>query len=217
MAKLEAVIFDLDGVIVSTDRYHYLGWKRLADEIGVPFDRERNEQCRGVDRMASLRVVLGPNHTYSAAEMAALADRKNEYYKELARQITPADLLPGALALVEELEARGVKRAVGSASKNAEAVLDRLGIRARFQSVVTGHDFARGKPAPDVFLTAARRLGVAPGNCLVFEDAAAGVEAAHAGGMKCVGVGRADLLSAAERVVASLAEIDYAGLVRLMG
>lgn len=216
MAKLEAVIFDLDGVIVSTDRYHYLGWKRLADEIGVPFDRERNELCRGVDRMASLRIVLGPDHKYSESEMKVLADRKNEYYKELAMQISPADLLPGVLALLDGLEAHGVKCAVGSASKNAEAVIERLGIRSRFRTIVTGHDFTRGKPAPDVFLTAASRMGVAPANCVVFEDAAAGVEAAHAGGMKAVGVGRPDLLAAAERVVASLAEITYADLVTLM-
>ncbi len=216
MAHFEAAIFDLDGVIVSTDKYHRLGWQRLAKELGLPFTADHARRTRGVDRMASLLVVLGPRHSYSPAELDALATRKNNYYKELLANITPADLLPGALDLLAELEAHGIRKAIGSASKNAPAVLERLGIAARFAAVITGHDFTHGKPAPDVFLVAARRLGVAPANCLVFEDAAAGIQAAHAGGMKAVGVGRADTVAGAERIVESLAEIRYRDLAALM-
>jgi beta-phosphoglucomutase len=216
MAQFKAAIFDLDGVIVSTDHYHRLGWERLARELGIPFTDEQARRTRGVDRMASLRVVLGPDHRFSPAEMNDLAARKNAYYTELIRQITPADLLPGALDLLAELEAHAIPRAIGSASKNAAPVLELLGIAPRFDAVVTGHDFERGKPAPDVFLTAARRLHVAPANCLVFEDAEAGIQAAHAGGMKAVGIGRPETVPDAERIVSSLAEIHYADLVALM-
>jgi len=215
MPHLEAVIFDLDGVIVSTDNYHYLGWKRLADEIGVPFDREKNEQLRGVDRMGSLLLLLPQDHGYTQEQLATLADRKNGYYKELIKQVTPNDLLPGAVELLDELEAHDVKKAVGSASRNADAVLKSLGIRDRFGAVITGHDFEHGKPEPDVFLTVATRLKADPENCVVFEDAAAGIEAAHAAGMKAVGVGRAELVAGAERIVKTLAEISYADIVGL--
>jgi len=167
--------------------------------------------------MASLRIVLGGSAArYSPAQQEELAARKNAYYAELIRGITPADLLPGAAELLAELEAHGVPRAIGSASKNAGPVLERLGIAHRFQAVVTGHDFTRGKPAPDVFLTAARKLGVAPAHCLVFEDAQAGIEAAHAGGMKAVGIGPAETVRGAERIVASLADLHYADLIALM-
>ena len=216
MAQLKAAIFDLDGVIVSTDRFHRLGWERLARELGIPFTEDQARRTRGVDRLASLKVVLGLHHRFSPAEMNELAARKNAYYTELIRQITADDLLPGALDLLSELEAHAIPRAIGSASKNALPVLERLGIADRFAAVVTGHDFERGKPAPDVFLTAARRLNVAPAHCLVFEDAEAGIQAAHAGGMKAVGIGSAENVLGAERIVSSLAEIHYNDLVALM-
>jgi beta-phosphoglucomutase len=216
VSQFKAAIFDLDGVIVSTDHYHRLGWERLARELGIPFTEDQARRTRGVDRMASLKVVLGLEHRFSPAEMNEFAARKNKYYTELIRQITPADLLPGAMDLLTELEAHGIPRAIGSASKNAAPVLELLGIAGRFDAVVTGHDFERGKPAPDVFLTAARRLHVPPANCLVFEDAEAGIQAAHAGGMKAVGIGRPETVPDAERIVSSLAEIHYADLVALM-
>ena len=145
MAHFEAAIFDLDGVIVNTDKYHRLGWERLAKELGIPFTPDQARRTRGVDRMASMRVVLGSKATrYSDAEMATLATRKNDYYTEMIRHITPRDLLPGSLELLAELEAHGIRKAIGSASKNAAAVLELLGIANRFAAVVTGHDFARG-------------------------------------------------------------------------
>ncbi len=211
-----AVIFDLDGVIVSTDKYHRLGWQRLAEELGIPFTHEQAERTRGVDRMASLAVVLGSNTRYTEAEKVDLAARKNKYYLELIQLISPADLLPGVVELLDELDVHHVRKAIGSASKNAAAVLKRMGVADRFDTVVTGHDFERGKPAPDVFLTAAKRLGMQPADCIVFEDAAAGIQAAHAGGMKAVGVGRPEIVAGAERIVASVADIHYADLAALM-
>ena len=216
MGLLKAVIFDLDGVIVSTDRYHRMGWERLARELGIPFTDDQAARTRGVDRMSSLKIVLGPDHGYSPAEMSELAASKNAYYMEMIGRITPADILPGSLGLLSELEAHSIPFAIASASKNAAAVLERLGIAGRFAAIVTGHDFKRGKPAPDVFLTAAGRLKVAPADCLVFEDAEAGIRAAHAGGMKAVGIGRPEMLPDADRVVPSLADIHYDDLVALM-
>lgn len=211
-----AVIFDLDGVIVSTDRHHREGWKRLADELGIPFTEDQARRTRGVDRMASLRVVLGPDHGFSGPQMEALATRKNEYYTESIRQITPADLLPGTLDLLDALDAQGIAMAIGSASRNASMVLERLGIANRFGAVVTGADFTHGKPAPDVFLIAAQRLGMPPERCLVVEDAEAGIRAAHAGGMKAVGIGGPDTVPGAERIVPSLACIGYGDIAALM-
>jgi kojibiose phosphorylase len=211
-----AVIFDLDGVIVSTDKFHRQGWQRLADELGIPFTEDQARRTRGVDRMASLRVVLGPDHGYSESQMEALASRKNAYYTESVGAITPADLLPGALDRMDELDAHGIAMAIGSASKNAVMVLDRLGISSRFATVVTGSDFTNGKPAPDVFLLAARRLGMPPARCLVFEDAEAGIRAAHAGGMKAVGIGTPVTVAGAERIVPSLAGIRYDEIAALM-
>ena len=216
MSSLAAVIFDLDGVIVKTDEYHYRAWKRLADELDIPFDREKNQQLRGVGRMSSLKIVLPHDHGYSQEQLEELASRKNGYYQKLIEELSPDDLLPGTKELLDELDAHGVKKAVGSASKNAGTVVDKLQVRDRFDAVITGHDFERGKPAPDVFLAATERLGVEPGKCIVFEDAVAGVEAAHNGGMKAVGVGPKDLLSDAERVVKSLAEVSYPDLEALM-
>lgn len=216
MASLEAVVFDLDGVIVRTDEYHYRGWERLADELGLPFDRETNERLRGVDRMSSLRIILPDDHGFSPEELAALADRKNGYYRQFIQELSPEDVLPGTVELLDELDVHDVKKAVGSASRNAATVLDKLGILARFDVAISGHDVEQGKPAPDVFLAAARQLGVRPEGCVVFEDAAVGIEAAHNGGMKAVGVGSAALLSDAEQVVPSLVGVRYLDLVALM-
>ena len=201
-------IFDLDGVIVSTDKYHRQAWQRLADELGIPFTEEQAQATRGVDRMVSLAVVLGEHASkFTDAQKAELADRKNKVYKELIRQITPADTLPGVETLLPALKARGIPLAIGSASKNAKPVLESLGIADMFDAIVTGYDFVHGKPAPDVFLVAAERLGLPPARCVVFEDAAAGIQAAHAGGMKAVGVGDPDIVRGCDRFAKTLADI----------
>lgn len=210
-------IFDLDGVIVSTDKYHREAWARLAAELGLPFTEAQAQATRGVDRMSSLRVVLGNRwDDFSNDARQELAARKNAAYKELIKQITPADALPGALELVRDLAARGVPRAIGSASKNALPVLERLGIAELFTAVVTGHDFVHGKPAPDVFLVAAERLGLPPARCIVFEDAAAGIAAAHAGGMKAVGVGDPAIVKGCDLFAPNLAAISADDLPALL-
>jgi len=193
MNGIKAVIFDLDGVIVSTDEYHYRAWKRLADEEGIHFDRAINERCRGVSRMDSLEILLErAGREYTDEEKRELAERKNGYYREFLRDsLGPGDILPGVTELLDELKSRGVKVAVASSSKNAPMILERIAMADRFDACADGNDITRSKPDPQVFLLAAERLRVAPENCLVVEDAEAGVEAALAGGMKALGVGYA--------------------------
>jgi beta-phosphoglucomutase len=189
---IKAVLFDLDGVIVSTDEYHFQGWKKMADDEDIYFDRSINERCRGVSRMESLDIVLEKSSKkYSAAEKTALAERKNNYYKELLKNISPKDILPGALECLKELKKRGIKIAIGSSSKNAKNILKQIGLLDMFDAVSDGTDITRSKPDPEVFLIAAERCGVKPEESLVVEDAEAGVSAALAGRMFALGVGSA--------------------------
>ena len=190
---IKAWIFDLDGVIVSTDEYHYLGWKRLADEEGVDFDRHVNERLRGVSRMESLGILLEKSpRAYTSDEKTALATRKTGYYKELLlTRLRPEDILPGVLSLLRQLRVRGIKLAIGSSSRNSPTILERIGLAGYFDAEADGNHITRSKPDPEVFLLAARKLGLQPADCLVVEDAAAGVEAAVAGGMPVLAVGSA--------------------------
>lgn len=189
---IKAVIFDLDGVVVSTDECHYLAWKRLAEEEGIPFTREDNLRQRGVSRMESLEILLEKApRTYTPEEKRLLAERKNNYYRELLKTITPADILPGARELIAELKKRGVKVAIGSSSKNTPVILQRIGMDQAFDAVADGNDITKSKPDPEVFLKAAQKLGIAPRDCIVVEDAEAGVGAAIAAGMKCLAIGTA--------------------------
>lgn len=205
---IRGVIFDLDGVLTDTSEFHYQGWKRLAAEEGIPFDRQANEKLRGVDRRESLMRLLDgrPATEEQIQEMMA---RKNLYYQEFIQSATPDNLLPGALELLQELRADGVKTAIGSASKNAREVIDRLGITDRVDAISDGYSVERHKPAPDLFLHAAAQLGLPPEQCVVVEDAASGVEAALAGGMWAVGLGPAERVGAAHVMLPSLAGIRY--------
>ena len=189
---LRGIIFDLDGVIVSTDEQHYLGWQALADRLGIPFSREVNSRFRGVSRMACMNILeeLGGKH-YTDSEKIAYADWKNEYYRELLDQMSPADLSQEVRSTLDALRARGLKLAVGSSSKNAKFILQRIGLSDYFDAVSDGTNISRSKPDPEVFLKAAESLGLAPSDCLVVKDAVSGVEAAHAGGMKAATVGDA--------------------------
>ena len=189
---LRGIIFDLDGVIVSTDEQHYLGWKALADRLGIPFTREVNSRFRGVSRMACMNILeeLGGKH-YTDSEKITYADWKNEYYRELLTQMSPADLSQEVRSTLDALRARGLKLAVGSSSKNAKFILQRIGLSDYFDAVSDGTNISRSKPDPEVFLKAAESLGLTPSDCLVVEDAVSGVEAAHAGGMKAATVGDA--------------------------
>lgn len=190
--SIKGVIFDLDGVIVSTDEYHFQGWKRLADEEGIEFTREDNMRLRGVSRMQSLEFLLEKaTRKYTDEEKQEMAARKNSYYRELLQDITPDNILPGAMEIMEELKKRGIKIAVGSSSKNTPRILLRIGLENYFDAVSDGNDIKKGKPNPEVFLIAAERLSLTPQECLVVEDATAGIEAALAGNMKAMGVGAA--------------------------
>lgn len=184
------VIFDLDGVIVSTDDCHYNGWKRVADEEEITFTPEQGHCCRGVSRMESLEIVLkNANRQYSEAEKSAIAMRKNEYYLQYIQAITPENILPGVMSLLGGLRQRGILQAIGSSSRNTPTILNQIGLDHWFDAVADGNDIKRSKPDPEVFLLAAHRLGLSPQECLVVEDAAAGVEAGVAGGFKVIGVG----------------------------
>jgi beta-phosphoglucomutase len=189
---IKAVIFDLDGVIVSTDELHYQAWKKMAQEEGIDFNREQNERCRGVSRMESLEVVLEKSkQEYTPDQKHKLAEKKNLLYKELLKQLSPADILPGAKETVTELKKRLVRVAIGSSSKNARPILEKIEMLEEFDAIADGNDISKGKPDPEVFLIAARRCNVEPENCLVVEDAEAGVSAALNGNMKVLAVGSA--------------------------
>lgn len=204
-------IFDLDGVLTDTAEYHYRAWQKLADEEGLPFDRQANEALRGVSRRESLLTIIG-NRQYSEAQIQEMMDRKNRYYVESIENISSADLLPGALAFLAELREAGIKIAIGSASKNARTVVEKLGIADRVDAIADGYSVQRPKPAPDLFLFAANQLGLEPATCVVVEDAAAGIEAALAAGMWTVGLGPSERVGAAHVVLPSLADVTWTDL-----
>ena len=188
---IKGIIFDLDGVLVSTDELHYQAWKRLAEELDIPdFTRKDNEKQRGVSRMASLEVVLAKSEkTYTQEEKEQLADRKNEYYKESLKQLDDSAVLSGVTGALTQLKRKNLLLAVGSASKNAPAILEQTGILPYLNQISCGLDTTRSKPDPEVFQIAADRLQLKPEECLVVEDSAAGIEAAKRGGMRSLGVG----------------------------
>ena len=209
-------IFDLDGVLTDTSELHYLGWQRLADEEGLPFDRQANEALRGVARRDSLLRILG-DRPATEEQIEEMMARKYGYYQLLVQGVTPNNLLPGALELIEELRAAGIQVAIGSASKNAQTVIAKLGIGELVDAVSDGYSVEEHKPAPDLFLHAAGQLGVAPEQCVVVEDAESGVEAALAAGMWAVGLGPKERVGAAHVVLPNLEGVRWANLrTRLM-
>jgi beta-phosphoglucomutase len=212
---IQAFIFDLDGVLTDTAEYHYRGWKRLADEEGLPFSREDNEHLRGVPRRESLMLIL-KERSYPEEKIQEMMERKNNYYLDFIQEISPRDLLPGARELLEEIRASGRKNALGSASKNAPEVIDRLGIRGLFDALSDGHSVERQKPAPDLFLHAAAQLGLSPADCVVVEDAAAGIEAALAGGFRSVGLGPRERVGQAQAVFPNLDGVHLPDLLQAL-
>ena len=202
--ELKAVIFDLDGVIVSTDECHFEAWLQMANEEGIYFDKEINQRLRGVSRMESLEIILEKAvKSYSTEEKTELATRKNRYYQELIKKLTPNDILPGVKDFLAGLKEQNIKIAIGSSSKNSPLILEQIGLGDYFDATADGNNIKKSKPDPEVFLLAAERLGVPPGNCFVVEDADAGVEAALAGRMRVLGVG-----SAAQNKFATLQAAD---------
>ena len=189
MNNIYAIIFDLDGVICSTDWYHYLAWKSLADRLGIYFDEEINRQLRGVSRMESLEIVLGRHSSdYFAEEKMALAAEKNEIYKSYLSSITPGDLSKEVRMTLHTLRQRGYLLAIGSSSKNTKQILTQLGLGQFFDAIADGTMITKSKPDPEVFLLAASMLGVSPENAIVIEDAESGIRAAKAGRFRAIGI-----------------------------
>ena len=214
LKDIKAVIFDLDGVIVSTDDCHYEAWQQLADRQGIYFDREINQRLRGVSRMESLDILLErAGRAYSDEEKNAMATEKNEAYKRLVMMITPSAILPGAMETISKLREKGIMLAIGSSSKNTPIILKQIGLEGYFDAVADGNHIKNSKPDPEVFLLAAKMLNIPPENCLVVEDADAGVEAALNGNMKVLGVGSAARNPAATISAGSLKDIDLASII----
>ena len=205
MTQIKACIFDLDGVIVDTAVYHYKAWKRLANELGFDFTEEQNEQLKGVSRVRSLQLILGwGGVTKTEAEQTDLATRKNNWYVEMINKMKPNEILPGAKEFLEACRSAGIKTALGSASKNSGTILTNVGITSLFDAIVDGNHVTEPKPNPEVFLKGAEALGFSPAQCVVFEDAIAGIAAAKNGGMKAVGIGSPQVLTEANLVISGL-------------
>ncbi|HHW73438.1 MAG TPA: beta-phosphoglucomutase [Firmicutes bacterium] len=217
MQQLQLAIFDLDGVICDTAKYHYLAWKRLAQELGFDFTEKDNERLKGVSRMRSLEILLEVGGLEKTEEeKAKLAEKKNTWYVEYILQMDSSELLPGVLDFLEELKENEVKLALGSASKNARTILQRLGITPLFDAIVDGNLVTKAKPDPEVFTLGAELLGIPPENAVVFEDAQAGIEAALAAGMKVIGVGDPKVLKHAQHVITGFASFRFADLLEIL-
>ena len=208
---IKLCIFDLDGVICDTAKYHYLAWKELADEMRIPFTIQDNERLKGVSRMASLEIVLslGNKENLSEEEKLAMAGRKNTRYVEMISKMERDEILPGVEEFLKELRQRGIKIALGSASKNTSIIMERLGLREAFDYIVDGTMIVNTKPDPEVFVKSMEYYGLRPEECIVFEDAAAGIEAGHRGGMRCVGIGKREDLPEADYLIPGFARVSF--------
>jgi len=213
VSQFQAVIFDLDGVLTDTAELHFQAWKRLADEEGLPFTREDNERLRGVSRRQSLEFLLQGRTTISEAQAEAWMARKNDYYRQMIGSLAPSDLLPGVAELLAELDQAQLKIAIASASRNARAVIERLGIAPLVAAISDGYSVERMRPAPDLFLHAARQLGVQPEHCVAIDDATAGIEAARAAGMCVIGLGPVSRVGNADRVFPGLAGVHLSDIL----
>lgn len=213
---IKLCIFDLDGVICDTAKYHYLAWKELADEMQIPFTLKDNERLKGVSRMASLEIVLslGGKETISQEEKEALAMRKNARYVEMISKMEKDEILPGVETFLTELHERGIKIALGSASKNTGIIMERLGLREAFDYIVDGTMITNTKPDPEVFVKSMEHYSLKPEECIVFEDAAAGIEAGHRGGMRCVGIGKQEDLPEADYLISSFAGVTFDAILQ---
>ncbi len=199
---IEACLFDLDGVVVDTAKYHFIAWKALAEELGFEFTLEDNERLKGVSRMQSLEILLEiGNLRVSDREKLEMAEKKNALYVSYIEKMTPEETLPGVEKFLQELRESGIRIALGSASKNAPMILERIQLSGMFDAIVDGNSIAEAKPNPEVFLKGAEKLGVLPENCVVFEDAIAGIEAAQNANMYSVGIGDPETLGFADMVI----------------
>ncbi|MEL7003196.1 MAG: beta-phosphoglucomutase [Bacteroidota bacterium] len=200
--QFKACIFDLDGVLTDTALFHFNAWQRLAGELGVEFSKEDNEALKGVSRMRSLEIILSAGGVQKTdEEKQELASKKNQWFVEDVKKMTPADILPGVKEFLDQLKSDNIKIGLASSSKNAPTIIQKLGIADYFEAKMDGNSVAKAKPDPEIFLKCASELGIEPKECVVFEDAVAGVEAAIAGGMSCVGIGQQDILGDADHVM----------------
>ncbi|HQV01182.1 MAG: beta-phosphoglucomutase [Bacteroidia bacterium] len=215
---LQACIFDLDGVVVDTAKYHYLAWKRLANSFGADFNELQNEKLKGVSRIQSLELILQwAGITLSETEKAVAAQQKNDWYLEYINQMQPNEILPGVAVFFEELKSNNIKIVLGSASKNAIHCLQKINMLHYFDAIVDGNVVSEAKPNPAVFITAAAKINVLPVNAVVFEDAQVGIDAALNGGFFTVGVGQADVLSNAHLVIHTFKQINLQKLQAAFG
>jgi len=209
MNKIKACLFDLDGVIVDTAKYHYLAWKRLAEELGFEFTKEQNERLKGVSRMRSLDILCEIGGvSLSEEEKKTLAEKKNNWYREYILRMDESEILPGSKEFLQSLKENNVKVALGSASKNAMTILDQINLLDTFDAIIDGTKVSKAKPDPEVFLLGAQEVGVDPKNCVVFEDATAGIEAAKNANMYVIGIGEKKVLNQADMVVSGLDKIS---------
>jgi beta-phosphoglucomutase len=218
MKQIKACIFDLDGVIVDTAKYHFKAWRRLANELGFDFSEEENEQLKGVSRVESLNLILkwGKKEENDEEVKAAMADKKNAWYLEYIERMNADEILPGAEAFLRDAKSKNIKIVLGSASKNSRLILERIGIVHLFDAIIDGNSTTKSKPDPEVFLLGAQAVGLDPKECIVFEDAEKGVEAALAGGFYTVGVGNADVLDEAHIVIPGFEYIEYSEVLEAL-
>jgi beta-phosphoglucomutase len=212
--NIKAIIFDLDGVLTNTSEYHYKAWKRLADELDIPFDKKTNEKLRGIPRKESLEIMLD-GRTVLEEEKKRLMEVKNRYYIEYLIQMTPDDILPGALKLLQELWEAGIKIGIGSSSKNAKTVINKLKLESLIDAISDGNSVDNHKPAPDLFLHCAANLDVAPKEAIVVEDAESGVEAALNGGFWVIGLGPESRVGKAHIVFPSLENVHLRDFINI--
>lgn len=216
MQQPRAIVFDLDGVLTDTSDYHYRAWKHLADDEKIPFTREENDaHLRGIGRRESLEYLIG-DRKYSEQQIQEMMERKNRYYNEFIRAMTSAELVAGGRALLQEMRRAGIKTAIASTSKNAHTVIDHLEIASLFDGIADGACVVNEKPAPDIFVYAAGLVGIPTSDCLGIEDAAAGVEAIKAAGMRALGIGPRERFHGADAVLPSLENIHLAQLLQIV-
>jgi len=209
MKKIKGMIFDLDGVIVSTDKYHYLAWKAIADKEGIYFDEAINNRLRGVSRMESLNIILEKsNKIYTNEEKTELAETKNRIYRESLNNLKVSDRLPGVTESLKDLRNKGYKLAIGSSSKNTPLILDKIGLATFFDAVSDGNNITKSKPDPEVFLKAAEMIGLKPEECVIVEDSTAGIEAAVNGGFLSVAIGNAKKIKKSTYEINTMSELS---------
>ncbi|QAT41274.1 beta-phosphoglucomutase [Clostridium sp. JN-9] len=210
MADVRCCLFDLDGVIVDTAKYHYLAWRQLADELGFEFTKNDNERLKGVSRMKSLEILLEIGGlSFDESTKLKLADKKNKWYVQYISKMTPDEILPGVKNFIDDIKSRGIKTTIGSVSKNTMTILNNVGLTSYFDVIIDGTKITHAKPNPEVFLKGAEELNIDPKNCVVFEDAKAGIEAAINAGMYSIGIGSPEVLSKADIVISGFEEMSF--------